>query len=51
MTAPKKSDSAAQKIAALKLNAANAEQAVASAHARVHVAKQSLKKASAKKGK
>jgi hypothetical protein len=45
MTAPKKSDTSAQKIAALKLDAANAEQAVESARARVQVAKQSWKQA------
>ena len=45
MTAPKKSDSAAQKIAALKLNAANAEQVVEDARSRFHAAKESLKQA------
>ena len=48
MTTPKKSESIlAQKIAALKLNAANIKQEVEAARARVHAAKESLKQARA----
>lgn len=48
MTTPKKSESVlAEKIAALKINAANAEQGVEAARASVHAAKESLKQARA----